>query len=185
MTFEPNSSNSNDSTSPPNLLSKGHNSPTFCPPPTDGTLCLPELFEFHAQHSPEHPLFVYADSTARSLDGKDGHTGDLDAQIRTIKYPEAWRMILRAARIVQGHYARFEDKYALQDRSRGVYGMPQDVPPTIGILANAGRASFSSRLSVRKTLTLFRHIISRLDQFLLHHRWRYAPRPHPLPTLHP
>lgn len=178
MSFEP---NSNDSTSP-GLLPKGQNSPTFCPPPTDETLCLPELFEYHAQHSPEHPLFVYADSTAPSLDGNDG---DSDARIRTIKYPEAWRMILRAARIVKGHYARFEDKYALQDRRLGVYGMPQNVPPTIGILANAGRVSIPFRLVLRKTLTLFCHVILRLDQFLLHHRRHYAPRAHTFPTLHP
>lgn len=184
MTSEPKLFDLNTLTSPP-ATAHGHNSSTFHPPPIEGTLCVPELFEYHAQHSPEHPLFVYADSTARSLDGNDGHTGDSDAQLRTIKYPEAWRMILRAARIVKGHYARFEDKYALQDRSLGVYGMPQDVPPAIGILANAGQASIPFRLVVRKTLTLFCHVIVRLDQFLLHHRWHHAPRTHPLPALGP
>lgn len=149
MTFEPKSSNLDTLTSPP-LTPHGHNSSTFHPPLIDGTLCIPELFEHHSQHSPDHPLFVYADNTTRSDDGNDDHTGDSDAQIRTIKYPEAWRMVLRAARIVNGHYARFKDKYALQDRSLGIYGMPQNVPPTIGILANAGRASFPFRLAVRR-----------------------------------
>lgn len=141
MSTKPNSFVSNTSSpSPPLVIPRGHNSLTFHPPPIDGTLCVPEFFEYHAQHSPEHPLFIYADSSPRVADSHNGHT-DTDGtdELRTIKYPEAWRLILKAARLVKGHYARFEGKYALQDRGREIYGMPQNVPPTIGILANAGR----------------------------------------------
>lgn len=148
MTFETNFSNSNALTSPLVPTKQGHTSATFHPPPIDGTLSVPELFEYHSQHSPDHPLFVYADSVPRSVDGNDGHDGDSEAQLRTVKYPEAWRMVLKATRIVKDHYTRLEDKYALQGRSRGVYGMPQNVPPTIGILANAGRALFPFRRAV-------------------------------------
>jgi hypothetical protein len=37
------------------------NSPTFILPPLDGSLTLPEICDFHLQHSPNHPVFVYAD----------------------------------------------------------------------------------------------------------------------------
>lgn len=39
----------------------GQNTPTFHPPPLDGSLSIPEIFEFHAEHSPEHPVFIYDD----------------------------------------------------------------------------------------------------------------------------
>ncbi|KAJ6630175.1 hypothetical protein B0H10DRAFT_1939389 [Mycena sp. CBHHK59/15] len=38
-------------------------SPTFSPPPFDGSLLLPEIFIHHATHSPEHPLFRYLDTS--------------------------------------------------------------------------------------------------------------------------
>lgn len=115
-------------------MPQGYNSPTFHPPPVDGTLCIPELFEYHAEHSPEHPLFIYADEDSSIISGDDRGSGT-----RTIKYPEAWRMVQRAAKIVNGHYMRFKDKYARQDRESGIVAMKQRVPPTIGILANAGK----------------------------------------------
>ncbi|KIM81361.1 hypothetical protein PILCRDRAFT_821447 [Piloderma croceum F 1598] len=45
------------------------NSPTFILPPLDGSLTLPEICDFHLKHSPNHPVFVYADElgTTRSI----------------------------------------------------------------------------------------------------------------------
>lgn len=40
---------------------------------------------------------------------------------------------------MNGHYMRLEDRYARQDRESGIVAMKQKVPPTIGILANAGK----------------------------------------------
>lgn len=37
-------------------------STTFEPPPLDGSLLLPEIFDRHAERSPNHPLFRYLDS---------------------------------------------------------------------------------------------------------------------------
>lgn len=95
----------------------GQNSRTFHPPPLDGSLSISEIFEFHAAHSPEHPVFIYADGP-----------GDT----RTILYPEAWRLVKRASKIIHSHISRFDEQYSRQDR-----GGPQH-PPTVGILANAG-----------------------------------------------
>ncbi len=32
---------------------------TFKPPPLDGSLTLPEIYDWHLEHSPDHPLFVF------------------------------------------------------------------------------------------------------------------------------
>lgn len=112
---------------------QGRDSPTFSPPPIDGSLCVPEIYKYHATHSPHHPLFIYADDTSDASDLDDKST------TKTITYSYAWRMILRAAKIVKKHYERLEHEYAKQDRATGMIGMPQRIPPTIGILANAGK----------------------------------------------
>jgi len=112
---------------PPHIPTpQGHKSPTFKPPPLDGSYTLPELYGYHAENSPDHPVFVFPD-------GK--------GQTRTVCYPEAWRMICRTAMIVQGYYKRSEDKYAAQEGLR-----PVAQAPTIGVLASAGLYSFLSTL---------------------------------------
>ena len=42
-------------------------STTFQPPPLDGTLGIPELFDWHGDHSPNHPLFVYTNSDGANV----------------------------------------------------------------------------------------------------------------------
>lgn len=62
------------------LLSK-----TFKVPPFD--VPIPELFDWHAENTPNHPLFVYASESG----------------IRKIFYPEAARAIHRAGYLAQSH----------------------------------------------------------------------------------
>lgn len=49
------------------------NSTTFQPPPLDGSLSIPELFDWHYEKSPDHTLFVYSndDGTTTSITWKD------------------------------------------------------------------------------------------------------------------
>ncbi|PPR02158.1 hypothetical protein CVT26_012119 [Gymnopilus dilepis] len=61
-------------------------SKTFVPPPLDGSITLPELFEWHLVHSPNHPLFMFS-----------RENGD----VRTIFWPEAVRAIHTGARLVR------------------------------------------------------------------------------------
>ncbi len=61
-------------------------SETFQAPPLDGSLTLPEIYDWHAEHSPDHPLFLY---------------GDPEGPVHTITWVEAVRAIHRAGRIVQ------------------------------------------------------------------------------------
>lgn len=35
----------------------------FTLPPLDGTLTVPEIFDFHYKNNPNHPVFVYADNS--------------------------------------------------------------------------------------------------------------------------
>lgn len=167
---------------------QGYNSPTFHPPPVDGTLCLPELFEYHATHSREHPLFVYADGTSQVI---DSHNDQVGTETKPLKYPQAWRMIQRAARIVKGHYTRLEEMYTRQIREPGVNSVQQKVPPTIGILANAGEMPCPDVHRLRRLILCFSSVLGRpgaagdrFDQLLLHHPWHHASRSHPVPTVY-
>ncbi|KAH7912513.1 hypothetical protein BJ138DRAFT_785417 [Hygrophoropsis aurantiaca] len=89
---------------------------TFRHPPVDGSLTVPELYEYHATKSPQHPLFVYADE---------------HKELKTIRYPEAFRAIQRAAGLAAGHY-------------KGTTELSQDAshPPVCGILAVADTISY-------------------------------------------
>ena len=69
-------------TSPQGTASKTWTAPPFhCQIP----LTVPQLYEFNAKHSPEHPAFVFAE-------GGDG--------VRTIPHRELYAAVLRAAHIV-------------------------------------------------------------------------------------
>ena len=48
------------------MKSQATRSTTFTIPPLDGTLSIPQIFDFHAQESRDHPLFVFEDA-AESL----------------------------------------------------------------------------------------------------------------------
>ncbi|EMD35545.1 hypothetical protein CERSUDRAFT_106870 [Gelatoporia subvermispora B] len=98
---------------------QGANSSTWHRPALDGSLTLPELYAWHAEHSPEHPLFVYADDDKRS---------------HTIYYPEAFRGIRKASKLSQTQFTRVQSLYAQQETSQH--------PAVLGILANADSISF-------------------------------------------
>lgn len=97
---------------------QAQNCPTFRPPPLDGTILVPELFGWNAEHNPDHPLFVFA----------DGPQGEM----RTIRYPEAFRIIKRAAKIVKARCGRYESGSEGNGLEKAQTG------PVLGILANAG-----------------------------------------------
>ncbi|KZV70689.1 acetyl-CoA synthetase-like protein [Peniophora sp. CONT] len=70
---------------------QGVNSPTFHAPPLDRGLSVPDLYEYNAKHSPNHPVFCYANP----------ETG----VVRDITYSEAWGYICTTAQIVRTRYA--------------------------------------------------------------------------------
>lgn len=118
---------------------QGANSTTFTSPGVDTTLTIPELFEFHAKHSPQHPVFVYADDEQKE---------------HVIRFPEVYRAIRKAATISSAHYNRLSDYYA-----EAQSGKSENEPPVIGILATAGTHTSrppSSRSGSAITLELTR-----------------------------
>jgi hypothetical protein len=60
-------------------------SPTFRPPPLDGTLSIPDIYDFHLRENGNHPLFVF-----------DGDNG-----VHSIQWRRAVQAIHTAGKVVQ------------------------------------------------------------------------------------
>ena len=102
----------------PDSTPQGTNCPAFNPPPLDGSYTVPELFDDNAKRNPEHPLFVFADGERKT---------------RTICFAEAWRMIRRTARNIQGRYKDLQNSNDVQETNK-----PLGHGRVIGILAVGG-----------------------------------------------
>ncbi|KAF8496994.1 hypothetical protein JB92DRAFT_2585229, partial [Gautieria morchelliformis] len=74
---------------------QGVDSTTFTPPPLDGSLTIPEIYEAQVKNSPNHPFFVFA---------------EYPRKVRTVYYPEGVQAIRNAARIVESHYSCCKDQ---------------------------------------------------------------------------
>ena len=70
---------------PPIPRTQALNSLTFRPPPLGGSLSVPELYDWHLDNSPDHPLFVYSNS---------------DGAAKTIVWKEAVHAVHRTGRLV-------------------------------------------------------------------------------------
>lgn len=87
---------------------QAQSSSTFIPPPLDGSLTIPEIYDFHLKHNGEHPLFVYDDE---------------NGVVRTIRWKQAVQAIHTAGRFV---------------RSATREPQAQDHTPVVAILAVNG-----------------------------------------------
>lgn len=112
---------------PPLPRTQALNSKTFRPPPLDGTLTIPEIFDWHLRNTPDHPLLEYVED---------------DGSIRSILWPEAVRAIHRTARLMRVLMGC--DPEQCPDVSSGV--------PVIAILAGAGEcfASYVTNLGNKR-----------------------------------
>lgn len=50
----------------PSATPQAVNCPTFSPLPLDHSLTLPGIYDHHAEHSPNHPVFAYTDENGKS-----------------------------------------------------------------------------------------------------------------------
>ncbi|KZV64362.1 acetyl-CoA synthetase-like protein [Peniophora sp. CONT] len=100
---------------------QGANDPTFKRPPLDGSLTIPELYIHQAQHTPDRPLYVYADA---------------ERALQTIRYRDAALAIDHAAAIVLDHADALKAK-----RGEGGNGRM-----TFGILAVADTITYSATM---------------------------------------
>ncbi|KAF7979277.1 hypothetical protein HWV62_42970 [Athelia sp. TMB] len=91
-------------------------SPTFTLPPLDGSLTITEIFDFHAEHSSRHPIFVHSDQ---------------QGNVREVLWPEAVRAMHRAGRIIR---SQLDEKYLALGR------------PVVAVLAMADSITFTAVL---------------------------------------
>ncbi|KAJ3481757.1 hypothetical protein NLI96_g7439 [Meripilus lineatus] len=74
---------------PPFPQTQGLTTKTFTLPPLDGSMTMPEIYDFHLKSSPDHPLFVFPED---------------DGTERVINWAEAVRAFHRAGHIVHSHF---------------------------------------------------------------------------------
>lgn len=96
---------------PPPPQTQGLSSKTFRAPPLDGTLTLPEIFDWHLEHTPDHRVFTF--------------TSD-DGKVRDIFWPETVTATHVGAKIIRERLS-----------SRVNMGSPT---PVVAILAPSGMA---------------------------------------------
>jgi hypothetical protein len=85
---------------------------TFTPPPMDGTMTVPDVFDWHAEHSPDHVVFVLSDN--------------LESETERMTYKDANALINKAT----GLYYRDLARHDVPARS------------VVGIFGNPGMSSF-------------------------------------------
>ncbi|TFK52863.1 acetyl-CoA synthetase-like protein [Heliocybe sulcata] len=130
---------------PPLPSTQALSSPTFRPPPLDGSLTLPEIYDWHYHNTLNHPLFAYADE-----DGVD----------HEILWPLAVRAIHRVGHILRPRVGSHET---------------QDGPAVVAVLAasdtityftvmmgivRAGYAAFL--ISPRNSPSAIAHLLSKV-----------------------
>ncbi|EIN05406.1 acetyl-CoA synthetase-like protein [Punctularia strigosozonata HHB-11173 SS5] len=93
----------------------GLNSKTFSQPPLNNSLTVPELYDWHLEHSPNHPTFVYASTTRDRTE---------------ITFKQTVHAIHRAGRLLQTRLAQL-----------GVEAKDGNAP-VIGIFANTDNITY-------------------------------------------
>lgn len=73
--------------SKPTITPQGVNSTTWTPPPFDTEFTVPGLYAFHAEKSPNHPVFVYDDE---------------DGEVKTLCHKDVYSAICKVAHYVTG-----------------------------------------------------------------------------------
>ncbi|KAL1938320.1 hypothetical protein VTO73DRAFT_11771 [Trametes versicolor] len=131
---------------------QGVNSTTWTRPPFYGNESIPELFAFHAEKSPEHPVIVYDDE---------------HGAVRELRYKEVYPAIRKAA--------HFVNKYVCLSPPP-VESEGADKPRVVGILAIADNITLSTLLtgimylgytpfplSVRNSAMAVAHLVRRMS----------------------
>lgn len=99
---------------PPPPFTQAKNSKTFRPPPLDGSLTYPELYDWHLENTTNHPLFVYS----------------YKSDVRTLLWPEVVRAVHRAGRFVRS--------VASQGASVADTSAVPESPVVVGMLCASG-----------------------------------------------
>ncbi|TCD61298.1 putative NRPS-like protein biosynthetic cluster [Steccherinum ochraceum] len=81
-------------------------STTFKEPPLDGSLTIPDLWDWHLKHSPDHPLFHYADT---------------DATVKTLCWAEATRAMHAAGQLINSRLKQHGSRQTMAILAAGDY----------------------------------------------------------------
>ncbi|KAI0325861.1 acetyl-CoA synthetase-like protein [Cubamyces sp. BRFM 1775] len=95
---------------------QGVDHPTFKAAPFDHGLSVPRLYEYHAEHSPNHPAFAYADPATN--------------EVHDVTFADTWKRICTISDIV---FERYESSPTKAE---------DGTPPIIGVLALADALSY-------------------------------------------
>jgi hypothetical protein len=99
---------------PPPPQTQARSSSTFVPPPLDGSLTIPQLYDWHFHRTTNHRLFVYPRA---------------DGSVRTIYWPDGVQAVYVGAKI-------------LRQRFKWVPGVVET--PVVAILASSGACCIPS-----------------------------------------
>ena len=99
---------------PPYTRTQALSSKTFDIPPLDGSLTLPEIYDWHLTHTPDHPLFEFTDA---------------DGQTRIIKYPEFCRALYKTSLLIRECAGDGVDEDLSSEKTKKV----------IAVVANSGK----------------------------------------------
>ncbi|CCM04238.1 uncharacterized protein FIBRA_06405 [Fibroporia radiculosa] len=126
---------------PPLPLTQALNG-TFRLPPLDGTLALPEIYEWNAKHNPNYPLYIYA---------KNG------GGVETLYWSDAGRAMKVAAGIIRKRIQRSKDS---QKRPIVAILSPSDYIPYITVAMGIMRANYVVfPISPRNSPSAIAHLI--------------------------
>ncbi|TFY68318.1 hypothetical protein EVJ58_g1099, partial [Rhodofomes roseus] len=130
---------------PPPPQTQARSSTTFRPPPLDGSLSLPEIFDWHAVHTQDHRLFVFAKG---------------DGTLRTIYWPEAVRAVYTGATILR---TRLADAAVGGETPIVAILAPSDAIPYFTMMMSIMRANYVAfPISPRNSPLAVAHLINKV-----------------------
>ncbi len=104
----------------PQPTPQGVDHPTFNPPPYNHGLSVPGLYEYQSKHSPDHPVFKYANPQ--------------EGNAHYVTFSEAWGNIGTVAEVVSRRASKSQEKGFEADR------------PIVGILAISGTSPVALKM---------------------------------------
>ncbi|KAH7906260.1 hypothetical protein BJ138DRAFT_1016524, partial [Hygrophoropsis aurantiaca] len=120
-------------------------STTFRPPAIDGSKSLPEIYDWHLQHTLHHRLFVYSQG---------------DGNLRTIYWPEAVRAVHAGARMIR---QRMGWKPCMEDTSVIAILAPSDTIPYFVTTMSIMRTNYIVfPISPRNSAAAVAHLINKV-----------------------
>ncbi|EIW79469.1 acetyl-CoA synthetase-like protein [Coniophora puteana RWD-64-598 SS2] len=135
---------------------QGRNSTTFTAPPLDGSIGLPQVFEYAAKHSPGHPAFVYEKSNS------DHDHSTAERELVTVCWAEVASAIGRGAAVLRRRFgSEMQDFGSGKTEVVGILSSSDAIPyaTTIFSIVRANHAAFP--ISPRNSPAAVAHLLAK------------------------